>query len=73
MSKYEDMEDALRVGQREESRRKCRCQDTGRNLHFWLFQGGLETVMEEGLDALLRLSSGLDMEKLDALQQASAT
>jgi hypothetical protein len=30
-----------------------------------------ETVMEEGLDALLRLSSGLDMDKLNALQQAS--
>jgi hypothetical protein len=27
--------------------------------------------MEEGLDALLRLSSGLDMEKPNALQQAS--
>jgi hypothetical protein len=27
--------------------------------------------MEEGLDALLRLSSGLDMDKPNALQQAS--
>jgi hypothetical protein len=50
-----------------------RCQRHWSEFALLAVQERLETVMEEGLDALLRLSSGLDMEKLDALQQASAT
>jgi hypothetical protein len=72
MSKYEDMEeDALSVLV-EESEGNADVKTLVGICTSGCSKEDFETIMEEGLDALLRLSSGLDMEKLNALQQASA-
>jgi hypothetical protein len=71
MSVYEDMEEDTLSDLIEESELKrdfktlvdiCTCGCSKEDFEA--------SIMEEGVDALLRLSSGLDMDKLNALQQA---
>jgi hypothetical protein len=71
MSKYEDMEEDALSELVEESEGNADFKTLVGICTSGCSKEDFETVMEEGLDALLRLSSGLDMEKVYALQQAS--
>jgi hypothetical protein len=71
MSKYEDMEEDALSELVEESEGNANVKTLVGICTSGCSRKDFETVMEEGLDALLRLSSGLDMEKLNALKQAS--
>jgi hypothetical protein len=71
MSKYEDMEEDALSELVEESEGNADVKTLVGICTSGCSKEDFETVMEEGLDALLRLSSGLDMEKVNTLQQAS--
>ena len=71
MSEFEDMEEDALSELVEESEGNADIKTLVGICTSGCSKEDFETVMEEGLDALLRLSSRLDMEKLNALQQAS--
>ncbi len=71
MSEFEDMEEDALSELVEESEGNADIKTLVGICTSGCSKEDFETVMEEGLDALLRLSSGLDMQKLNAMQQAS--